>query len=330
VNARARGLGSRLLEPEALLELARIDGIGALARALAARGVIPDDSAAGTAAELALAVRRAGAREVAILRRWLGPRDAALAVALDGEDRRSLRALLRGAAEGAPPEVRLTGLIPTPSLPERILRELAEQTDIRDQAVLLVAAGHPTGSAVLEAVAEREPDLFRVEIAIARVLADRATRGTHRAGTFLREHVAGLIDRDNARAALILAATGDDEPVAPLFLAGGHLQLEEFERAIATGDPASAAGVLGRTRGAGGIADLLLRYAASPGALEAAVEEDVVGALRRQARHDPLGPAPVLLFLHRIRRQSAALGRLIWGADLGAPAALRLSAGPAL
>jgi hypothetical protein len=114
--------------------------------------------------------------------------------------------------------------------------------------------------------------------------------------------------------------------VAPLFLAGGHLRLEEFQRAIATRDPASAARVLGRTRGAGGIAELLLRYAASPGALDAALEEDVVAALRREARHDPLGPAPVLLFLYRIRRQSAALGRLIWGADLGAPPSLRLPA----
>ena len=327
VNARVRGLGSRLLEPEALTELAGVEGLGALARALAVRGVIAEESAAATAPELALAVRRAAAGEVAILRRWLGSRDAVLAVALDAEDRRSLRSVIRGAAEGVPSEARLAGLIPTPALPERVLRQLAEQPGVREQAVLLVAAGHPCGGALLEVAAGPEPDLFSVELAIARTLAERAIRGSRGAGPLLREYVAGLLDRDNARTALILAAAGGDEPASPLFLEGGKLRMDEFQRAVATRDPATAARVLGEARVSGELAGLLLEYAAAPAALEDALEAHTVAWLRHEARLDPLGPGPILLFLHRLRQQSAALGRLIWGVDLGAPPALRLPAG---
>ena len=57
VNARARGLGTRLLAPDALASLSQIQGIGVLSRALAARGVIPEENAAGDAMELGLALR---------------------------------------------------------------------------------------------------------------------------------------------------------------------------------------------------------------------------------------------------------------------------------
>ena len=322
VNARARGLGTRLLAPDALASLSQIQGIGVLSRALAARGVIPEENAAGDAMELGLALRRAAAREIAVLRRWLGPRDAALAVALDAEDRRSLRALIRGAAEGAPAETRLAGLIPTPALPERLLRDLAGRASIREQGVLLVGAGHPCGVAVLTAASDREPDLFRIELAIARTLAERAVRGCRGAGRFLRDYVAGTIDRNNCRTALILAAVGIEGPAAPLLLPGGGLRREEFERAIATGDPVAAARVLGEARVTAGLTPILLRHAASPADLETALEDSAVAAVQREARLDPLGPAPTLLFLDRLRRQSVALARLLWGADLGAPPAV--------
>jgi vacuolar-type H+-ATPase subunit C/Vma6 len=315
-------LGTRLLAPEVLASLSQIHGPDALSRALAARGIISEEGAKGNATEVGLALRRAAAREVAVLRRWLGPRDGALAVALDAEDRRSLRALIRGAAEGAPVETRLAGLIPTPALPERLLRDLAGRASIREQGVLLVGARHPCGAAVLAAASDREPDLFRIELAIARTLAERAVRGCRGAGRFLRDYVAGTIDRDNCRTALVLAAVGIEGPAAPLLLPGGDLRREEFERAIATGDPLAAARVLGKARATAGLAPILLRHAASPADLERALEDSAVAAVQREARLDPLGPAPTLFFLDRLRRQSIALARLLWGADLGAPPAV--------
>jgi hypothetical protein len=322
VNARARGLGTRLLTPEVLAGLSQIHGTGALGRALAARGVIPEESAAGNATQLGLALRRAAAGELGLLRRWLGPRDVALAIALDTEDRRSLRALIRGAAEGVPAEGRLAGLIPTPTLPERLLRDLAGRASIREQGVLLVGAGHPCGRAVLTAASEPEPDLFRIELAIARTLAERAVRGSRGAGRFLRDYVAGAIDRDNCRTALMLAAVVVEGLATPLYLPGGGIRREEFERAVLTGDPVEAARVLGMGRSTGGLGTILLRHSASPGDLERALEDHAMAAVRREARLDPLGPAPILLFLHRLRRQSIALARLVWSADLGMPRGL--------
>ena len=327
VNARARGLGTRLLEPEALSSLAEAFDPTALGRGLAARGILPDDGTTPTAPDLAIALRRWAGREIGILRRWLGERDAVLAVELDLEDRRSLRALVRGAAEGVAAEARLSGLIPTPALPERLLRELAEQARIGDQAALLIAAGHPYGAPILAAAAVGEPDLFRIELAIARTFAERALRGSRRAGRFLRDYVASAIDRDNCRAALILAAGGGDEPAAQAFLPGGRLTAEAFEAAVATGDPVAAARMLGTTPGLRDLAPILLRHATASAALDAALEEHVLATLQRAARLEPLGPAPVLLFLRRLRRQAAALGRIVWGVELGVPAPLRLPAG---
>lgn len=327
VNARARGLGTRLLEPEALRALAQLDGPTALGRALAARGVLPEDTAAPTIPDLSIALRRAAGGEVAILRRWLGARDAVLAVALDAEDRRSLRALIRGAADGAPAEARLAGLIPTPALPERLLHELAGHASIRTLATLLIAAGHPYGPAVLGAAAEAEPDLFRIELAIARTFAERALRGSRKGGRFLRGYVSHAIDRDNLRGALILAGSHGEEPAAQAFIAGGRLTSAEFEAAVATDNPADAARVLGATPAGRDVAAILLQHAWAPATLEAELEDHLLLALRREARRDPLGPAPVLLFLHRLRRQSVVLGRLLWSVSLDVPASLRVPAG---
>jgi hypothetical protein len=207
-------------------------------------------------------------------------------------------------------------------LPERLLRDLAERVGIQEQGVLLVAAGHPCGAAVLNIAADREPDLFRIEVAIARTLAERAVRGSRDAGRFLRDYVARTIDGDNCGAALILAAVGAEEPAGGLFLPGGNLRSEEFDRAIATRDPLAAARVLGEARANRDLLPILLQHAASPADLERALEDIAMATVIRQARLDPLGPAPVLLFLHRLRRQSIALARLLWSADLGVPPAL--------
>lgn len=319
VNARAKGLASHLLTPEAIAGLAEAGDLRELSRAFAGLGVVPEEIPDVTAPMLELALRRAAARELGLARRWLGPRAEVVAVALEAEDCRSLRALVRGAAAGVSAEARLTGLIPTPTLPERLLRELAGRSSIRDQAALLVAAGHPSGPPLLAAAANQEPDLFAVELAIARAFADRAIRGGRRGGKFLREYVGDLIDAANCRTALLLARRAGGEPPGPAFIPGGRrLTRERFERAASAGDSVSAARVLGEALGGGAGAALLLRHADSPAALEAALEEHQTERLMRAARLDPLGPAPLLLYLRRLRAQTVALGELVWSLDLEA------------
>ena len=98
----------------------------------------------------ALAVRRKAAARMRLLARWAGGRDAVLAVVFEEEDRRSLRALLRGAVQGARAEERLEDLIPTPLLPERALAELARQARPAAIAALLTAWQNPYGPALLQ------------------------------------------------------------------------------------------------------------------------------------------------------------------------------------
>lgn len=318
VNARARGLGSRLLQPDALARLSQARDLQVLSRELAGLGVVAEEVPNATAATLELALRRSAGKTLRVARRWLGRRSEVVAVALEAEDRRSLRALVRGAAAGVGVEARLTGLIPTPSLPERLLHELAGRSRIRDQAALLVAAGHPYGAPLLAAAATQEPDLFLVELAIARTFAERALRGARRDGRFLREHVADLIDIDNCRTVLLLAHRVS-EPAPPAFITGGRrLTLEDFTRAARIGEPAGAARVLGESL-AGDAAAALIRYAGEPARLERALEAQMENRLRQEGRLDPLGPAPVLLFCHRLRAQAMALGELVWGVDLCVP-----------
>jgi vacuolar-type H+-ATPase subunit C/Vma6 len=319
VNARARGLGSRLLQSEALVRLSQVRDLQQLSRALAGLGVVPEEIPTASAATLELALRRCAGSALHVARRWLGERSEVVAVVLEAEDRRSLRALVRGAAAGVHADARLAGLVPTLSLPERLLLELAGRSRVRDQAALLVAAGHPYGAPILAAAAAQEPDLFVVELAIGHTFAERALRGARHDGRFLREYVGDLIDIDNCRTVLLLAQrTGEPAPQA--FTDGGRrLTKEDFARAAQIGEPAGAARVLGKALGGGIAAAALIRYAGAPAELERALEAQVMDRLRREARFDPLGPAPFLLYCHRLRAQSVALGELVWSVDLGVP-----------
>ena len=321
VNARAAGLGSRLLSPEAMAALADAGDLQRLSRGFAENDILPDEIAGATAPALERGIRRAAGRSLAIARRWLGERTEVVVVVLETEDRRSLRALTRGAAAGVRADARLAGMIPTPTLPERLLEELAALSSIREQAALLAAAGHPYGSPILAVAAAQEPDLFAVELAIARTFAMRALRGARRGGQFLRSYVGDLIDLDNARAALLLAggAAGDD-PEAVYIVGGRRLSRESFEAAARSGSVAAAgqlmAGALDESP-----ATELRRHAGDIGRLERAFERTVGDRLRAEARRDPLGPAPFLLFCHRLRAQATLLTEIVWSVELGRPPA---------
>lgn len=320
VNARAKGLGSRLLSPAALARLTHVRDLQALAHAMAEEGAVLEEVPNATAPALELALRRAAGRALGVARRWLGARAEVVAVALETEDRRSLRALLRGAAAGVHAEARLAGLVPTPSLPERLLRELAERSRIREQAALLVAAGHPYGPPLLAASAPQEPDLFAIELAIGRTFAERALRGARRDGGFLRAYVGDLIDIDNCRN-LLPAGRESGERSQPTFLPGGRrLKAEGFEQAARAPGTIGVARALGEAMGGGATAALLVRHADAPAALEEALKAEVRVRLLRESRLDPLGPAPLLLYCERLREQTVWLSDLVWRLDLGAPA----------
>lgn len=328
VDARARGLEGRLLGRRRLEELAALPDEAAVAEALEHAGFPPmatGVAAAGAdisrAALLDGAIRRMAADRLAVLARWAGPRLPALAVVFEDEDRRSVRALLRGAVAGVAAEARLAGLVPTPGLPVRALEEMARRPGPGGVASLLVVLHHPYGPPLAREAGRAHPDLFGMEAALSATFAERAARGARRGGRALREYVRELIDLENALSALGLAGRSGDRAPAEVFLPGGaRLERARF-LAVASADAATAALRLGVTFRGTPYASALEAYPANAATLERELLRLRIRRLRDVTRLDPLGAAPVLLYALRLRAEVLDLRRIVWSRTLGVPPA---------
>lgn len=326
VIARARGLSGHLLSPARLRALAEAPDLAALAEALRQAGTLPDEGPL-TPEAIGLGVRRAAAAALAVLARWSDRRSALLAVILEDEDRRALRGILRGAAQSVAPERRLAGVLPTPTLPERALGELARQPTVPAVATLLVAWRHPFGPA-LEAVAQSpHPELAAIESALARACIARVLETARRSRSkVLRDYALELLDLDNALSALALAGPDGRASVPKeLFISGGTLSIDVFERAAAAPDRPAAADILARAMRRSPARDALRTHADDPAGLERALLGGQIAMLARRARLEPLSVAPILLFALRLRAQVLDLQRVIWGIALGAPPTVRIA-----
>jgi vacuolar-type H+-ATPase subunit C/Vma6 len=327
LNARARGLGTHLLGSQVLEGLAQAPDLTAVAAELERRGYVIDESARGSAAGLELAARRAAAAKLRILSRWAEHRTETLVVIFEDEDRRSITALIRGAVQHAPAELRLSGLIPTNELPERALEELARQPSAPAVVALLAVWGHPLGKAAQSAAAGAEPDLLSLETAINVAFVQRALRGARRAGRrgVLYRYVRQLVDIQNAYAALVLSQEKGEPRAAEQWLpGGGGIPLPLFERAVATRDSAAAARLLATGFGTSRLARVFAHPDNHPAGLERAVLGAVIAELGDLTRTDPLSPATVLSYALRLRAEALDVRWLIWGISLGAPSAALL------
>lgn len=320
LNARARGLATHLLARNDLDALARAPDTGTLADALRAHG-FPVTEGERSPEALDLAVRRTAAARLRVLARWAGPRARALTVLFEEEDRRSLRAMLRGAVQGASADARMAGLIPTPALPERALRKLADQKSAAPIAALLTGWGNPYGSAILPFASAAETDLFSLELALNRTFAARSVQAARGAG-LLAAYVRETIDLENAYTALVLTSGAKDVVARDVFLDGGdRVSSGAFNAAAATGDGAVAARALSTAFGVTPLARAFERFAGDPGELENAVLRIRVRELTQAARMAPLGPAPLLAYALRVRAEVLDLRRIIWGVTLATPPA---------
>lgn len=323
VNARARGLGTHLLSRAQLAALSDAPDLPALAARLRDLGLTVPETAEPTAAELELAVRRRAAAALAILARWTARRAELVAVLFDEEDRRSVRALLRGAVERAPAELRLAGLIPTPALPERALEELARAPTSAAVTALLIAWQHPYGPPLAARARSPQPDLYALELALARAAAARLSAVARRVGGFLAAYVHETLDLENALGAVALASVPAEVAPRDAFLAGGRtLSLETFERAVTTRDPAAAADRVAKAFGGSPMSTVFREHRDDMAVLEDAVLRARIAALEQLGRRDPLGPAPLLAYALALRAQTVDLHRVVWGVALGAPPAL--------
>lgn len=319
LNARARGLGTHLLSESQLERLESAADADALAADLRTAGVDVQEGAGG-ARDLEHAVRRDAAATLRVLLRWCGPRSAVLAVLLEDEDRRSLRALLRGAAQRAPAEERLAGLLATPSLPESALAELAAQPTIRAVVTLLVAWRNPYGPPLRAEANSAAPDLLVLELALARAFAARALRQARRAGRRgpIVAHARLMIDLDNAQTAISFAGGAAGLKVADFFLpAGEKVSKARFLAAIHAGTVARAADILAAAFPGTALQAALKDGALDPSRLESALLAAQVRMLEAKRRVDPLGPVTVLHFMLRLRLQLVELRRIIWTVALG-------------
>jgi len=320
LNARARGLATHLLSAGELQLLSRMTDIPTLTVELRRLGFPLSGDAVLQPAELELAVRRWASAALTTLARWAGSRTAALALIYEDEDRKSLRTILRGTLSGAPAEARVSGLIPTPSLPERALEELARQPAVAPIVALLQVWRSPFGVPLAAATRGPEPDPFAIDLALDRAFAARALCAAKRGGPQLRSFVRESIDLANALTALLLTAAGKDVVPKDTFLPGGlRVSIVTFEEAAAAPGPVQAGRRLARAFAPSLLAKAFHDLAADPGRLEDELLRLRLRRLQLRVRLAPLGPAPVLWFAQRLRACVIDLQRIIWSVALGAP-----------
>lgn len=320
VAVRARGLAGRLLRDDQLAALAGSRDLVALAQRLAGFRGMPAPDGLPDAEELEVAERRHAGAQVRLLGRWCGARARWLAPLFEEEDCRSVRAAVRGAIAGQPADERMAGLVPTPALPERALVQLVGSRDPGAVGALLATWGNPYAGVVLAAARQQQPDLFALELDLARAWAERSRQAARGAGPALRRYVARVVDLGNCWTALLVAGQASDVPADRLFLPGGELVRQDaFHRAAGAAGRAAAAAVL----------EPLVRQSplAAVTGPPAGAEERVRRALcteqRAIARHDPTGPAAIIEFWLRLRGEVQQVQRLIWAIAAGAPLALR-------
>ena len=318
--ARVRGLGTHLFDWEQLDDLARCRDLNELVRRLEQCGLVI--GSAGGAEDIERAVRRTAAGRMALLARWAGPRNLALRIIFEDEDRRSLRGLLRGLVGAVPAPTRLAGLIPTPSLPARGLEQLAALHRPGEFAALLVAWGNPYGRVLLDHLSSPEPDLLEAELAVARRWATRVVEGAEQGDTMLQSFVAESLDIENITTALLLAGAGYENPLDQCFLPGGtQVGLPLFRRSAEAPDLVSAQRYLLEGLAGRSLAGVIASLPAEFNKFEVALLRYRIERLHRRSRLEPLSTAPVLGYALRVRYEVIMLQRIIWGLSLGAPAA---------
>lgn len=321
LDARARGLATRLPTADDLERLADTPDEDAFGRSLAtllgARDAVPRPAPERTIAD-ALAAR------VDLLRMWAGPgRGRALRIVFEDEDRRSVRILLRGAAQGAPHETRLAGLVPTPALPADALEALARERSVERVAGRLAEDGNPYGPPLVARIEAGPFDLFTLEVETTRAFARRALE---RPGDpAIEAHAREAVDLENAWAAILSGSFAADVDADTVFVEGGRaIDRGRFLEAARIDEVEKSREAVARAFRAAGsplwrpFADLAI----DPTRLEGAVLVERIEARRAAALRDPLSPAPLLAYLLRLRALAVDLRRIVQGRALGAPASV--------
>lgn len=316
VAVRARGLQLHLFSQRALERLARSAGSGVLASALQGADYWPAPSPRGGSLSAAEAIDSSieygFARRLAVLAGWLASRRELFAAVFEDEERRALRICLRRLVSGGSragfdrPGAGLWAL-------SRPLREQLEGVDdLAGLAATLRRARSAYAQPIARALGEHGEDVTALELALDRAFTRRARRAATRLGGRLLAWVADAIDLENAWGAVVGCVGG--------FVEGGTRlsRAQHSEIAGLTSERSRRrrlTRVFAGTTLSGVFDDPLVPLPA----LEVRAAAARIVAERRAARVDPIGAAPVLEFVMRLRAERADLRRINWGIAQGLP-----------
>lgn len=317
VVVRARGLARHLLDTAQLRQLSRASGSGALAASLQDLGYWPAPTAGGEALTAADVVERAIDHEtlsrLGTLVRWLAGRVAPFAPLFEIEVRDALRIRIRELADAAP-----RALAPARAAANGwpALRELRRAASgAPDHRALVRALGRiasPYAPALADALRRHGDDPRALELALDTTWTTRARAATARGPAPLRRWLEDEIDLRNAWTALF--ASGPDAP----FIEGGRSLPMSLQRSLAAAPEAPArrrllARAFRETPLAGVFDDPDLPVSG----LEARAQRARIAAARHAARLDPIGAAPILEVVLRLRAERADLRCIGWGVASG-------------
>jgi vacuolar-type H+-ATPase subunit C/Vma6 len=306
-------LHDRLLTDVTFREVDRVEDLGALVKALrnTAYGgfVSPRES---SAEGVELGIGRTAAARLATLLRWAGSDPEALYPIMLALDVQSVRAILRGILGAVPPERRLPGAVPTPTLGRRSLETLSRSDSVGSVAAALTAWGHPLGSDLLAEAHKVKPDALRMELALIGSFAREASKVARDDRVMIR-FVREAIDARNVLTALQLSAMRLEGAAGELFVTGGTaLQLGAFVRVATTPKAPASMEILAREMKPSPLARALLPPFPGMAELSERIEAIRLEWLRREALVDPLTAAPVLLFVLSSSREAQRLRRALW------------------
>lgn len=318
VATRARGLATHLLDDEALRGLARAADRAELAAMLDSgpyREIVRRTGGGAEALERALTRHHAG--RLAILVRWLTPDEGVLAPVFLALDAEAVRRIARGILGGAPPEERIQDAIPTPTLGRKELALLATTESVGALVGLLRIWEHPLGAALAEEAEAPRPDPFRLEAALGRGLGRSLFEATRKGDRGLRAYAAEEIDGWNVGAALVLAGSDTEVDRRTLFVEGGSIiDADAFLDAASAPDKDRAEDVLAEAARGTPFERPLSARPSTPAAVDDRILDARIARLRGEIRRRPLGSAPVLWFVLRLRRERRALRHAIWRTSL--------------
>ncbi|MDR5683439.1 MAG: V-type ATPase subunit [Armatimonadota bacterium] len=250
INARVKGMRSRLLLPGRIEELLALPDLDGLLAALGNTPYGPELQEALTRYQGIRAVDEALMQHFQKnVRRILsfaeGRARQLIEVVLMDWDLHNLRAVLRAKHAGRNPEEVTENLVPAGQLTEVRLRELAQQPDVAAIASTLSTWGHPLAEALVEGLRDYQEtkDLLALELGLDRHYFEwalRMARGSGRSESVVREIVQMEIDHTNVKTALKLQRIPDlpREDRRRFFLPGGAVVSPEVFLNLA--DPQTA------------------------------------------------------------------------------------------